>query len=266
MDIYGVLAHPAYHSLSPAMHNAAFEKLGIDAEYKYFDVPKEDLSTFINKTRKTGIKGFNVSKPHKQAIISLLDEIDDVVEIIGAVNTVMNKNGKLLGTNSDWVGVQDSIKEKSSIKNKNVAILGAGGAARASLYACKQNMAANIIILNRTVSHAKELAKEFNCKYGSLSDFKKYDIDIVIQATSAGMNNPKGVELVPKKYIKSSMIVMELIYSPLETKIIKDGKKAGATTITGERMLLNQGFKSFELLTEKKAPRDVMEEAVYRYL
>lgn len=266
MLLYGVLAHPAYHSLSPAMHNAAFKKLNIDAKYTYFDVPKEDLPAFIEKARKKNIKGFNVSKPHKEAIINLIDETDEIVEKIGAVNTVINKKGKLLGTNVDWIGVQNSLLEKTSIKNKNIVILGAGGASRAALYACKNNEAGNITILNRTVSHAEKLAKEFGCNFGSLDDFKKHDADIVIQATSAGMNNPEGVELIGKKHIKPSMVVMEVIYSPLETKIIKDAKEAGAKTITGERMLLNQGFAAFELWTGKKAPRDVMEQAVYQYL
>lgn len=263
MDIYGVLAHPAYHSLSPAMHNAAFKKLNIDAEYKYFDVPKEDLHEFMRKAREENIKGFNVSKPHKQAIIKLLDEVDEVVDIIGAVNTVINIDGKFSGTNVDWIGVQDSLKEKTTIKNKNVVILGAGGAARAALYACGKNEADRITVLNRTAEHAEKLAKEFKCHSGRLADFSKHNPDIIIQATSAGMNDEKGVELIDKKHIKPGMVVMELIYSPLETKIIKDAKTAGALTITGERMLLNQGFAAFELWTNKKAPREIMEETVY---
>lgn len=266
MLTYGVLAHPAYHSLSPTMHNAAFKKLNIDAEYKYFDVPKEDLEVFIKNVYDSDIKGFNVSKPHKSAIIKLIDETDSVVENIGAVNTVIRKNNKLYGTNVDWKGIQNSLKEKTKIKDKNVTVLGAGGAARAALYACKKNNAANITVLNRTVSKAKELSQKFKCSYGAISEFPNIRSDIVIQATSAGMNKPQGVEIIPKIFLNEDMVVMEVIYSPLETKIIKDAKEKGAVTITGERMLLNQGFACFELWTGKKAPKDVMEKAVYQYL
>lgn len=266
MDIYGILAHPAYHSLSPVMHNAGFKALNIDAEYRFFDIPPEDLEAFISKVRDENIKGLSVSKPHKEAIISLLDVVEDVAKTIGAVNTVINKDGKLNGTNVDWTGVQNAIEEVTEIDGKNVTILGAGGAARAAIYALKKNNAKEICILNRTVEHAEELAKEFECNFGPLGDFSKCNPDIVIQATSAGMNKPEGVEIIPKKLLKPNMIVMEMIYSPLMTKILKDAKEVGAKIITGDKMLLHQGFAAFELWTDQKAPREVMEKAVLEHL
>jgi shikimate dehydrogenase len=266
MNIYGILAHPAGQSLSPAMHNAGFNKLKLDAEYKYFDIEPEGLEDFIQKVRDEGIKGLSVSKPHKETIIELLDIVDDKAHAIGAVNTVFNRNEELHGTNVDWIGVQEAIKEVSSIEGKRCLILGAGGASRAAVFALQKANAAKVVILNRTVSHAQELAEEFDCEYGSLEDFAKHEPEIVIQATSAGMNKSEGVEIIPGKLLKENMVVMEMIYSPLMTKILRDAKDAGANIITGDRMLLHQGFAAFEIWTGQKAPRDVMEKAVHDHL
>jgi shikimate dehydrogenase len=261
MDIYGILAHPAGQSLSPAMHNAGFNELGLDAKYQYFDVAPTGLADFIKKVRNENIKGLSISKPHKETIMELLDTVDDVATTIGAVNTVVNRNGDLHGTNVDWIGVQEAIKEVSLIEGKRCLILGAGGASRAAVFALQKNNAAKVVILNRTVEHAKELAEEFDCEYGSLEDFGKHEPEIVIQATSAGMNKPEGVEIIPGELLSQSMVVMELI-----TKILRDAKGVGAKIITGDRMLLHQGFAAFEIWTGQKAPREAMEKAVHDHL
>ncbi len=260
MDIYGILAHPALHSLSPAMHNAGFNALGIDADYKFFDVEAIGLYEFIKNLHQQNIKGLSVSKPHKEKIIALLDEIDIHAEQIGAVNTVYSKDNKYHGTNVDWVGVKEPIEEKTDIKGENVVILGAGGAARAAVYAMKISNAGKITVLNRTVEHAKELANEFQCEFGSLDDFDQ--ADIVIQATSAGLNKPEGVQIIPKEKLNKKMLIFEMIYTPRETQIIKDAKEVGADFITGENMLLHQGYAAFEIWTKQKAPREEMRKAV----
>lgn len=266
MDIYGILAHPAGHSLSPAMHNAGFKALNINAEYRRFDIPPEELVQFIQKVRKENIKGLNVSTPHKETVRPFLDVVDDVAKTIGAVNTIINKNGELHGTNVDWIGVQGALEEVTTIEGKKVAVLGAGGAARAAVFALKRNDPAEIVILNRTVKHAKELAEEFDCRFGPLEDFESICPDIVIQATSAGMNKPEGVKIVPHESLNAKMVVMEMIYSPLITKILKDAKDVGAKIVTGDRMLLNQGFACFEIWTGEKPPRAQMEEAIREQL
>lgn len=262
MNIYGVLAFPAKHSLSPAMHNAGFKALGIDAEYKMFEVPKEELESFIKKVHKENIKGLSVSKPHKEAIMPLLDVVDPVAEEIGAVNTVYWEDDKLVGTNVDWIGVEQALLEKTYIEGKDVVILGAGGAARAAIYALKENQAGSITILNRTLEHAKSLANEFICDYGDLNDFDSFSPDIVIQATSAGLNKKEGVELIPKNFLQPSMTIMEVIYTPLKTKIIKDALEKEAQIITGDRMLLHQGVAAFTIWTQQKAPFEAMEKAL----
>lgn len=262
MDTYGILAFPAYHSLSPTMHNAGFKALGINSTYDFFEIPPEELSDFMQKVRDENIKGLSVSKPHKQTVIPLLDDIDETAKSIGAVNTIYWKNSLLTGTNVDWVGVEQALLEKTKIENKEVIILGAGGAARSAIYALQKNGAEKIIILNRTLSHAKILAQEFNCEYGEISDFSSYNPNIIIQATSAGLNKEEGVKIIPKDLLLPEMVIMEMIYTPLKTKIIRDAREIGAKTITGERMLLHQGIAAFELWTSRKAPFDIMEKAV----
>lgn len=262
MDIYGILAFPAHHSLSPAMHNAGFNALGTDARYKIFEVPSEELEAFIQKVRKEKIKGLSVSKPHKQDIIPLLDIVDPLAEEIGAVNTVYWEDEKLVGTNVDWIGVEQALLEKTSIEGKDAVVLGAGSASRAAIFALKENQARSIAILNRTLDHAKDLANEFICDYGDLNDFDSFSPDIVVQATSAGLNKKEGIELVPKDLLQPSMTIMEVIYTPLETKILKDAREKGAQTITGDRMLLHQGIAAFTIWTQQKAPTEAMEKAL----
>ena len=266
MDTYGILAFPAHHSLSPAMHNAGFKALGIDASYKFFEIHPNKLEDFIKKVRKERIKGLSVSKPYKQAVIPLLDDIDKTAKSIGAVNTIYWKDNNLVGTNVDWIGVEQALLEKTEIEYKKTIILGAGGAARSAIYALQKNNAKKITILNRTLSHAKILAEEFFCDYGELDDFASFSSDILIQATSAGLNKKDGMEIVPKDLLKPEMIIMDMIYTPLETKIIKDARSIGATTVTGERMLLHQGVAAFEIWTSKKAPFDIMEQAIKKNL
>jgi len=266
MDTYGILAFPAHHSLSPVMHNAGFKALGIKASYDFFEISPEKLDDFFKKVRDKKIKGLSVSTPYKQAVMPFLDSIDATAKKIGAVNTIYWDKGSLIGTNVDWIGVEKSLLEKTQIENKSVVILGAGGAARAAIYALHKNDAWPITILNRTLSKAKALAEEFNCEYGELDDFESYSPKIVIQATSAGLNKRDGVEIVSPELLQSNMMIMEMIYNPIETRIVKDAREAGATVITGDRMLLHQGVAAFELWTSQKAPFSVMEEAIKKNL
>ncbi|MFC1810114.1 shikimate dehydrogenase [Patescibacteria group bacterium] len=264
MDIYGILAHPAHQSLSPAMHNAGFKALGIDAEFKVFDVPASELEKFMKLMREEKIKGLSVSKPHKEKVEYYLDEVDKYAQEIGAVNFIYERNNKYLGSNVDWIGIKEPIDSLGGFEGKNVVILGAGGAARAAVFTAKKSNAASITILNRTLEHAKTLANEFECEFGKLVNFK--GADIIIQATSAGLNDPEGVELIPKEKLNPSMLIFEMIYSPLETRLIRDAREVGAQTITGENMLLHQGYAAFEIWTAQKPPREIMEKAVIERL
>lgn len=264
MDIYGILAHPAKQSLSPAMHNAGFKALGIDADFRIFDVPASELEQFMKLMREEKIAGLSVSKPHKETVGIYLDEVDDFAEQIGAINFIYERNGRYLGSNVDWIGIKEPLDEYGGMEGKNVVILGAGGAARAAVFTAKKSNAASVTVLNRTLEHAKTLADEFDCEYNKIVNFK--GCDILIQATSAGLNDPNGVELIPKEKLNPSMVIFEMIYSPRETRLIKDAQEVGAQIITGEKMLLHQGYAAFEIWTAQKPPREIMEKAVIERL
>lgn len=264
MQIYGVIGHPVVQSLSPVVHNAAFKALEIDASYKTFDVEPEDLGNFMEKAR-SDISGLSVTIPHKVEIIKYLDKIDERAKKIGAVNTIKNKNGILKGSNKDIDGAMQALEEVTEISNKNILVLGAGGAARAIVYGLTTKNA-KVTILNRTLEKAQQLAKEFNCNFDSLENLKKHTPEILINTTSVGMSPNTEGSPVPKDFFKPQMIVFDIIYKPLITKFLKQAKKAGCQIITGEKMLLYQAIKQFETWTNQKAPVEIMREALMEEL
>ncbi len=256
MKIYGIIAHPASHSLSPVMHGAAFEELGIDAEYRAFDVRPEDLGAFMKILYKENIHGLNVSMPHKEAVMQYLSEVDDIAESIGAVNTIFRENEKFVGTNTDWIGITEPLKERTKLKGKKVMIVGAGGAAKAACYGLAKQQA-DVTIVNRTYDHAALLAERFGLKASKIP----VEAEIIINCTSVGFENPKESP-VNKDVFKYAQIAFDVIYGDTETQFIRDAKEAGALTISGEEMLLNQGYACFEGWTGKKAPKEVMKKAL----
>ncbi len=254
-----IIGDPVEHSLSPHMHNSAYKALGIDNEFVFVAarVAPEHLGKAIEGIRAFGIRGVTVTIPHKTQIMKLLDGIDTVAEKIGAVNTIVNNNGKLTGYNTDWIGIATPLKDH---KGKTVAILGAGGAARAAVYAAKQlNM--TICIFNRTIEHAKNLAEEFVCEYASIDDSEKIKSrDVIINTTSVGLESNKSP--ISENAIAAHQIVFDIVYKPYETKLLKIAKEKGATIIHGTEMLLDQGLAQFALYTGKKAPEDIMRKAI----
>jgi len=258
-----IIGDPVEHSLSPQIHNAAYKALGIDNEFVFLaaNVKPENLQNAILGMRALQIRGITVTHPHKLAVMQYLDIIDETAKKIGAVNTIVNHNGKLMGSNTDWIGVVDSLEEKTPLKGKSVALIGSGGAARAALYGVLVK-GANATVFNRTREHAEKLAKEFHCSYGSLEEQEKIKkMDIIIQLTSMG-----NISLVDRNTLKSSHIVFDAIYSPYETKFLHDAKENGAIIIHGTAWLLYQGLAQFEIYTGKKAPRNVMEQAIINNL
>lgn len=262
-QLYGIIGHPVRHSLSPLIHNLAFKHLGINAVYLAFDVV--DLPAAIAGVRALGIKGLSVTIPHKIDIIPLLDEIDEMAQKIGAVNTVVNKDGRLLGFNTDWLGAVLAIKEKGEIADKKYVILGAGGAARAVAFGLKRE-GAEVIIVNRTYEKGRTLAQALGAKvvpWEKLSEIKAYGL---VNTTPVGMwpevdNAPVGEEIVEK-----FTLVMDVIYRPLETKLLKLAKKTGCICVDGLKMLVYQGTAQFTLWTGKTAPEEKMLKAAEKAL
>jgi len=258
-----VIGDPVEHSLSPRMHNAGYEALHIDGHYVYVGchVDVNHIEDFVKGIRAMGIRGVSCTLPHKLAVMPYLDEIDDIAQKIGAVNTIVNENGKLIGSNTDWLGILEPLQQVTDLPGKRVAVLGAGGAARAAAYAVTSQHA-NLMIFNRTKEKAEKLASEFDGKAYALDDYEAIkSADIIINTTSVGLKNENETPL-PKKYIIKNHIVFDVVYSAHPTQIITDAKEKEAKTITGIEMLLHQGFAQFNLFTGHDAPKDAMRKAL----
>ncbi|CAB3289426.1 Shikimate dehydrogenase (NADP(+)) [Methanocaldococcus lauensis] len=273
--VVGLIGHPVEHSFSPIMHNAAFKDKGLNYVYLAFDVLPEKLKYVIDGAKALGIVGFNVTIPHKVEIIKYLDELDESAKLIGAVNTIKIENNKAVGYNTDGIGARLSLEEEiGKVKDKTILILGAGGAARAVAFELAKDN--NIIIANRTVEKAEKLAKEIaeklNKKFGEEVKFSSLnndfsDVDIIINATPVGMYPNVDVEpLIKADQIKPDMVVMDLIYNPLETTLLKEAKKVGAKTINGLGMLIYQGAVAFKIWTGVEPNIEVMKNAIINTL
>ena len=265
--IVGVIGHPIKHSFSPAMHNAAFEKLKLDWAYIPFDVNPLDLKSAILGAKSLNILGFNVTIPHKIDVIQYLDKLDPIAKSIGAVNTIDFKEMK--GYNTDGIGCIRAIEEVTSIKDKNVVVAGAGGAARAISFYLNSKNPQNVSILNRNVKKANALASEIKANYDSIDKIASYinDADILIDTTPIGMSpHVNDAPIVKAKDMHSDLVVNDIVYNPNETVLLKEAIKAGATPVYGIKMLLYQGAESFKIWTGREAPIDVMEKALRKTL
>ncbi len=262
MKICLSIGYPIKTSLSPVIHNAGYKKLGIDREFIFLsaEVKPKDLKMAIDGVRGLGIRGVSVTMPHKQEVMKYLDKIDKEAKIIGAINTIINENGKLIGFNTDYIGALAALEKKINLKGKKVAVIGAGGAARAIVYGLTKK-GEIVKIFNRSLDKAKELAKEFGCEFVALNSLKQVlDMDIVINATSIGMNEDKSP--IDKKFLNKNQIVFDVVYYPKKTKLIKDATDKGAKVILGYEMLLYQAVAQFELYTKRKAPVEIMRKAL----
>ena len=269
-NIVGLIGHPVEHSFSPPMHNAAFKALDMDYAYVAFDVDPSNLKSAIEGAKSLNIKGFNVTIPHKIGVMDFLDGIDEVAELIGAVNTIDFKDMK--GYNTDGIGAVKAIEEVTSIKSKNVVIAGAGGASRAISFYIAKYGADSLTILNRNIDKAQKLARDVsesgligNVKSDSINDINSYldDADILINTTPIGMHPNVDVEpIATADHLHEDMAVFDAVYNPNETVLLKEAIKAGAKPVYGIKMLLYQGAESFRIWTGENPPVDVMENAL----
>ena len=262
MRKYCVIGYPIGHSLSPKIHNREFRALKLDARYEAIEVKPERLAQFMKNFREN-FSGASVTIPHKEKIIKFLDKLSPEARAIGAVNAIVNLGGKLIGYNTDVFGAMSAIRKffSKKLRGKRAVVLGAGGAARAIAYGLKK-AGAKVKILNRTLLRAKRLAADFGCGCGRLSDFNPSGCDLIVNATSVGMwrSKAKYFEESPLPQLKNLLrglrkkpAVMDIIYRPRMTKLLKDAKKAGCKIITGDYMFLSQAAKSFELWTGRSS-------------
>ena len=265
---YAVIGDPIDHSLSPNIHNAAFRSLNLDCTYIAYRIPKGELSAGIEALKTIKIAGFNVTIPHKIEMIKYLDVLDENCNLIGAVNTVSNDNGVLKGYNTDMIGFLDPIKKRNlTIKDSQVILLGAGGAARAIITAMVKEKAGKITIVNRTMENAiklAEFAKEIggNVDIVSLQKASKIiaDYKFIINSTSIGMKNEPSA--LSTENIGKDTIVYDIVYQPINTDLVKKSKENGATIIYGYEMLLSQAARAFEIWHKIEPPYDAMKKAL----
>ena len=274
--LFALIGDPVERSLSPAMHNAAFRALRLDCTYVALRVPRAMLADAVAGVRAIGMAGLNVTHPHKVGVIGLLDELDESAEMMGAVNTVKNERGKLIGFNTDGRGATLALeREVGKLCGRRVLLLGAGGAARAIAFSLVQ-AGARLTIANRTASKAKRLAAAIDRRLGVkvsrvnlekrvLADAVKR-ADIVINATTTGMFPNVNDTLVTASMMHRGLIVNDIVYEPVQTKLLREAKKAGARTVNGLGMLVHQGALAFGIWTGKRAPVKVMEAAAKREL
>lgn len=258
-SLYAVIGDPVSHSLSPVMHNGAFQEIGYDGVYLAFHV--KDLPSAIAGVRAMGIKGLSVTIPHKVTIMDLLDEVDEMALRIGAVNTVTNQDGRLCGSNTDCLGAVNALLEKTVVQDKNVVLIGAGGAARAIGFGIL-SQGANLTLVNVLADEGELLARDLGVDYYHLSDFDKLDYQILINATPVGMTPDTDAMPVSPEALKRDAVVMDIIYNPLKTRLLKEAEKKNCITVDGLSMFIYQGIAQFEMWTGKKAPADLMRDLV----
>jgi shikimate dehydrogenase len=276
--ICGIIGDPIAHSMSPAIHNAAFDKLGLNYLYVPFRVKKEELGKAIAGVRALNIRGLNVTIPHKVTVIPFLDELDPLAQRIGAVNTIVNDDGVLTGYNTDATGFLQTLLEREvEPKGKNMVIIGAGGASRAISFILAER-GAHLVILNRLLEldWAEELASRISQVFKK--EVKALELngknlakvlakaDILVNATSVGMS-PNGNETpVSPDLLRPSLTVFDIVYNPIKTRLLREAEAAGAETISGVDMLVWQGALGFELWTGAKAPVKLMRETAIKGL
>jgi len=268
--ICGLIGDPIGHSVSPVMHNAAFSNLGLDYIYLPFRVGAENLANAIDGVKALNIRGLNVTIPHKVAVIPLLDELEPLAEKTGAVNTIVNDKGHLKGYNTDAAGFLKALLERGiEPRGKKVVVLGAGGASRAISFTLAEG-GAEIVILNRKLEMdwAVDLASSisrFSIKKTEALELNDDNLssalkaaDILVNATSVGMSPDITRSPVPAGLLNPGLVVFDVVYNPLKTRLLVEAEAAGAETVSGIEMLVWQGALAFELWTGARAPIYIM--------
>lgn len=254
--LYGVLGNPIGHSMSPVMHNDLFSFYNIDAHYLPFQVKEEDLEDAIKGLKAIDVGGFNITVPHKSKIIPLLDEIDELAASIGAVNTVVNQGGKLIGYNTDGPGFLKGLNAYlPTVAGKRVLVIGAGGAARAIYFTLAKENPNKVDIANRTIATAAKLIEA--CPYSISSGAYTLEeaegmagqYDLIIQTTSIGMSPKIDEQIMKLKNINNQALVCDIIYNPLQTKFLQDAVRSDANIQNGIEMFVFQGALAFEKWT-----------------
>jgi len=268
--LYGVFGDPVRHSRSPVMLCRAFEATGENAAYVAFHVKADKLGDAVRGVRALGIRGVNVTIPHKVEVMAFLDELDETAREVGAVNTIVNRDGKLIGYNTDGIGYTRSLKEETGvdIRDARILLLGAGGASRGVGFALAKDAPAKIVIANRTREKAEAPARELSSVADAAGigwdeiDHIIGNADIIINTTPIGMHPREEETPLPAARFRPGVVVSDLIYNPLKTRLLHEAEAVGAIVHGGLGMFIYQGAYAFEYWTGKPAPVAAMREAV----
>ena len=271
-----IIGYPIEHSMSPIMHNAAIHELNLDYIYLAFNVFPANLNLAVKGFKAFNIIGINVTLPFKEKVMKYLDEIDPIARKIGAVNTIKNDNGYLTGKNTDGDGAMRALLNRGyKISGKNILLLGAGGAARAITYKMAEDVN-KIVIVNRTEKRALKLSYQLKKQFGINIDAKKMSknvlkeeskkADVIVNTTPVGMYPNVDKSPIPADFLHEDLIVYDVIYNPLNTRLIKEATQIGCKTLGGLEMLVNQGALAFEWWTNKKPNIELMKKKIIEYI
>jgi len=265
-----LVGYPVEHSMSPAMHNAAFKALGLEAEYRLAAVELWQLGSFIETLREPEVMGANVTIPHKVAVMRHLDQVDETARAIGAVNTVVHRDGMLTGYNTDATGGVKALTEAyGGLEDSDVTVLGAGGASRAISYQVSR-FECRVTVLNRSVDGARRLVEDLRptaraeLSHGALDQLPAIigDTDVLINTTPVGMSPNTSDSPVPAGLLHGGLFVYDVIYNPVKTRLLRDAEAKGARVLSGVNMLVYQGAEAFKMWTGAEPPIDLMQRAV----
>ncbi|MBN2579650.1 MAG: shikimate dehydrogenase [Pirellulales bacterium] len=274
-EVYGVIADPVGHTLSPLIHNAGFRHLGLNKIYVPFRVPREDLSRFLDDAPALGVRGLSVTIPHKEEVVKKLTEVDEAVRGIGAVNTLIFNDGKRLGFNTDYNAAMSSLDEvlrsgplrkveqKNLLRGKTVLVLGAGGVGKAIVFGLYRR-GANIVLSDINPRTAAALAKTIYCRVIDWGSRHTVMADLLFNCTPVGMHPNVDETPYDKHHLRPSMTVFDVVYNPESTLLIKDARSRNCTVITGVEMFVRQACLQFKLFSGQDGPADLMRETIRR--
>jgi 3-dehydroquinate dehydratase / shikimate dehydrogenase len=270
-EVYGVVADPIGHSLSPLIHNASFDKLGLNKVYVPFRVPREDLARFIDESESLGIRGLSITIPHKEAVIKSLNHVDPSVQGIGAANTVIFEDSRRAGYNTDYHAAISSLVDAMELSaagerpfsGKTALVMGCGGAGMAIAYGLVRG-GAHVLVSDIAQRKAETMAERFDCLAVEWADRHKANPDILVNSTPVGMHPNVDESPYEKHHLRPSMVVFDAVYNPENTLLIKDARSRNCTVVTGIEMFVRQACLQFKLFTGRDGPADLMRDVIRR--
>jgi 3-dehydroquinate dehydratase / shikimate dehydrogenase len=270
-EVYGVVADPVGHSLSPLIHNTAFRHEKLNKVYLPFRIPREDLGSFVDDAKELGLRGLSVTIPHKEEIIKKLTKVDGAVRGVGACNTVIFDGDQILGYNTDYRAAMDSLeqavsgagKPATALAGKTALILGAGGVGRAIAYGLKRRNV-EVVLTDAILPRAQRLAEWLKTKCVDWGSRHALAADIVVNCTPVGMHPNVDESPYDKHFLKPAMVVFDAVYNPETTLLVKEARSRSCTVVTGVDMFVRQASLQFQLFTGREAPSDLMRQAIKR--